>query len=236
MMQEPRTDPLSTRSALRDPISRSRSRREGCHLAGPVPALLPALRSKPTTSCSTSGPGLASSSVTSAANGGSPSISSGLSGRTLPPGTEEVFTPSHRLSEQIPANSVDWCSAATSSSICPIRQRFWRRYRRSTPCCGPVAACWRYSRTSDLWAEPTGTSSITICRLPTARSSRPVESLGFEIVEVIPRFLPYTTRSAIPQSPWLVRLYLAVRPVWWLLGKQTFLVAKKRGADAPVQA
>ena len=38
------------------------------------------------------------------------------------------------------------------------------------------------------------------------------ESLGFEVVEVIPRFLPYTTRSAIPQSPWLVRLYLLRAP------------------------
>ena len=41
------------------------------------------------------------------------------------------------------------------------------------------------------------------------------------------RFLPYTTRSAIPQSPWLVRLYLAVRPVWWIMGQQTWFVARK---------
>jgi SAM-dependent methyltransferase len=53
------------------------------------------------------------------------------------------------------------------------------------------------------------------------------ESLGFEIVEVIPRFLPYTTRSRLPQAPWLVRLYLAVRPAWWLLGQQTWFVARK---------
>jgi len=37
---------------------------------------------------------------------------------------------------------------------------------------------------------------------------------GYEVVEVIPRFLPYTTRSALPQSPWLVRAYLAFRPAW----------------------
>jgi SAM-dependent methyltransferase len=32
--------------------------------------------------------------------------------------------------------------------------------------------------------------------------------LGFRVEDCIPRFLPYTTRSAFPQSPWLVRGYL----------------------------
>src|SRR5262249_10270216 len=53
------------------------------------------------------------------------------------------------------------------------------------------------------------------------------ESLNFEVVEVIPRFLPYTTRSALPQSPWLVRLYLAIRPAWLILGRQTWAVLRK---------
>jgi SAM-dependent methyltransferase len=57
------------------------------------------------------------------------------------------------------------------------------------------------------------------------------ESLGLDVVEVIPRFLPYTTRSSIPQSPWLVRLYLAIRPAWWLLGRQTWMVARKPALD-----
>ena len=50
---------------------------------------------------------------------------------------------------------------------------------------------------------------------------------------MIPRFLPYTTRSAIPQSPWLVRLYLAVRPAWWFMGQQTWFVARKPVAILP---
>lgn len=41
------------------------------------------------------------------------------------------------------------------------------------------------------------------------------------------RFLPYTTRSRLPRTPWLVWLYLRVRPAQWLMGKQTFLVARK---------
>jgi SAM-dependent methyltransferase len=57
-----------------------------------------------------------------------------------------------------------------------------------------------------------------------------VEALGlagFEVAEVIPRFLPYTTRSALPQSAWLVNLYLRVPLAWRILGKQAFVVGKK---------
>jgi ubiquinone/menaquinone biosynthesis C-methylase UbiE len=50
---------------------------------------------------------------------------------------------------------------------------------------------------------------------------------GFELVEVIGRFLPFSTRSALPQSPWLVRLYLFCRPVWRVVGGQFLIVARK---------
>ena len=50
---------------------------------------------------------------------------------------------------------------------------------------------------------------------------------GFEIVEVIDRFLPFSTRSRLPQSPWLVRLYLAVPLAWRILGRQFLIVARK---------
>ena len=56
-----------------------------------------------------------------------------------------------------------------------------------------------------------------------------LESVGFEIVEQRIRFLPYTSKSALPKWPWLVRLYLKLRPAQWLFGKQTFIVARKRG-------
>lgn len=54
-----------------------------------------------------------------------------------------------------------------------------------------------------------------------------LELAGFDIQEVIPRFLPYTTRSALPQSTWLVNLYLRVPLAWRVLGKQAFVVATK---------
>lgn len=51
---------------------------------------------------------------------------------------------------------------------------------------------------------------------------------GFEIERVEPRFLPYTTQSGLPQAPWLVSLYLKLRPLSsGVLGKQFFIVAKK---------
>ena len=48
------------------------------------------------------------------------------------------------------------------------------------------------------------------------------------MVEARPRFLPYTTKSALPQWPSLVRLYLRVPLAQKLLGRQMFLVARKK--------
>jgi SAM-dependent methyltransferase len=50
---------------------------------------------------------------------------------------------------------------------------------------------------------------------------------GFHIDECRPRFLPLTTKSRLPSSPVLVRLYLRVPIAQRLLGKQMFLVARK---------
>ena len=54
-----------------------------------------------------------------------------------------------------------------------------------------------------------------------------VQNCGFEVEEMIPRFLPYTTKSAMPQHPLLVRLYLKMPLVWRVLGKQFLLVARR---------
>lgn len=50
---------------------------------------------------------------------------------------------------------------------------------------------------------------------------------GFRIEEVRPRFLPYTVKSRFPKFGPLVRLYLRLRPLQVLFGKQMFLVASK---------
>jgi len=51
---------------------------------------------------------------------------------------------------------------------------------------------------------------------------------GFTPTEVRARFLPFTTKSALPQWPILIRMYLRFPPAQWLLGKQMFIAAEKR--------
>lgn len=50
---------------------------------------------------------------------------------------------------------------------------------------------------------------------------------GFKTRQVITRFMPYTTKSALPQHPLLVRAYLHLPPAWLLFGKQTLYLGEK---------
>ena len=50
---------------------------------------------------------------------------------------------------------------------------------------------------------------------------------GFRTKQIIARFLPYTTKSRLPQHPLLVRAYLGFPPAWRLLGKQTLYLGEK---------
>ncbi|WP_019304193.1 class I SAM-dependent methyltransferase [Xanthomonas oryzae] len=51
---------------------------------------------------------------------------------------------------------------------------------------------------------------------------------GLEPQVVITKFLPYTTKSRLPQAAWLVALYLRIPLAWHILGKQALVVAYKR--------
>jgi SAM-dependent methyltransferase len=53
------------------------------------------------------------------------------------------------------------------------------------------------------------------------------ELAGLETDHLVTRFLPYTTKSRLPQSRRLVRAYLRFRPAWLLLGKQTLYIARR---------
>jgi len=57
--------------------------------------------------------------------------------------------------------------------------------------------------------------------------SEVLELKGFRIETCVDRFLPYTTRGALPTHPALVRAYLALPAVWRFLGKQFFIAACK---------
>lgn len=50
---------------------------------------------------------------------------------------------------------------------------------------------------------------------------------GFEVLQVIDRFVPFSTDSRLPQHPFLVRLYLKCRPLWRWMGGQFVLVGRK---------
>jgi ubiquinone/menaquinone biosynthesis C-methylase UbiE len=52
---------------------------------------------------------------------------------------------------------------------------------------------------------------------------------GFEIAEVVPRFLPFSTKQRLPQGAGLVRLYLKIPLAWRIFGQQMFIVATKPG-------
>jgi SAM-dependent methyltransferase len=53
---------------------------------------------------------------------------------------------------------------------------------------------------------------------------------GFTLEQVVPRFLPATTKLGLPQWPWLVEAYLTLRPLSSaVVGKQFLIVARKPG-------
>ena len=54
------------------------------------------------------------------------------------------------------------------------------------------------------------------------------ELAGLGTVDLITRFLPYSTKGRLPTAPALVRGYLGFRPAWSLLGKQTLYVGSRR--------
>lgn len=54
---------------------------------------------------------------------------------------------------------------------------------------------------------------------------------GFTSQIVLPRFLPYTTKSRLPKGEIFVKLYLRVPLAWRILGKQALVIATKTATD-----
>lgn len=50
---------------------------------------------------------------------------------------------------------------------------------------------------------------------------------GFNIKLAIPKFLPYTFKSKLPKSDFLLKLYLNLPFLWQIFGKQMFIIAQK---------
>ncbi len=53
----------------------------------------------------------------------------------------------------------------------------------------------------------------------------------FDLVKVVDRFLPFTSKSKLPKAAWLVALYLHLPPAWKLFGAQMLVVAEKRSGN-----
>jgi SAM-dependent methyltransferase len=54
------------------------------------------------------------------------------------------------------------------------------------------------------------------------------ELAGLSTVDLVTRFIPYSTKGRLPTAPAMVRAYLAFRPAWWFMGKQTLFVGERR--------
>jgi SAM-dependent methyltransferase len=52
---------------------------------------------------------------------------------------------------------------------------------------------------------------------------------GFATEALFRRFLPYSVKGRLPTHRLLVRAYLAFRPAWWIMGKQTLYVGTRDG-------
>lgn len=53
-------------------------------------------------------------------------------------------------------------------------------------------------------------------------------TIGFQVKKCISKFLPYTTKSRLPQAAWIVRLYLQLMPLSGaVFGEQSFLILRK---------
>jgi ubiquinone/menaquinone biosynthesis C-methylase UbiE len=50
---------------------------------------------------------------------------------------------------------------------------------------------------------------------------------NYKIMKVIPRFLPYTTKSRFPKSSIIMRIYLKLPILWRIFGKQMLIIAEK---------
>ncbi len=52
---------------------------------------------------------------------------------------------------------------------------------------------------------------------------------GFRVKKCISKFLPFTTKSKLPQATWIVRVYLRLMPLsGYFFGEQSFIILQKR--------
>jgi SAM-dependent methyltransferase len=71
----------------------------------------------------------------------------------------------------------------------------------------------------DFYDHHLGLTHLSLCEA--------LQLKGFQVMCCKDRTLPFTTQTALPTHPWLVKLYLKCPQMWKILGKQFFIVAQK---------
>jgi ubiquinone/menaquinone biosynthesis C-methylase UbiE len=57
--------------------------------------------------------------------------------------------------------------------------------------------------------------------------SEAFEKAGFIIEKIIPKFVPFSTKSNYPKSPFLIKIYLLMPIIWKIFGGQFLIFARK---------
>ncbi len=144
-----------------------------------------------------------------------------------PEGTQVVIAPAHRLAGKVGDNSVDVVFASNFFEHLPDKETFIATLIEVRRILRPGekllvlqpnlrvlgGAYWDFIDHHIPLTDRTLVEALTL--------------VGLQVTEARSRFLPYTTRSRIPQHPFLVRLYLMFPPVWYILGGQAWIVAIK---------
>jgi len=144
-----------------------------------------------------------------------------------PEGTRVIVAPAHLLTDKVADNSVDVVFASNFFEHLPDKDTFIAtlvEVRRVLCPGGKLLVLQPNLRVlgGSYWDFVDHQIPLTDRTLVEA-----VTMVGLKVIESRSRFLPYTTRSRIPQHPFLVRLYLMFPPVWYILGGQAWLVAIK---------
>lgn len=147
-----------------------------------------------------------------------------------PPGTRVLITPSNDLSA-VPSQSVDVVFASNFFEHLPDKATFletlWE-VRRVLRVGGRLLVLQPNIRVlgGQYWDFVDHHLPLTDRTLVEALSL-----VNMQAQEVRPRFLPYTTKSRLPQHPLLVRVYLMLPLVHHFLGGQAWVVGVKPAHD-----
>jgi SAM-dependent methyltransferase len=144
----------------------------------------------------------------------------------LPAGSIFTLTSAQRL-DFLPDNSIDVAFTSNFFEHLPtkaVMDDVLKEVRRVLRARGRLVALqpnirFAYRQYWDFYDHHTPLSHLSCAEA--------FELAGLRVVELIDRFLPFSTKSALPTHPLLVRGYLACRPAWRFFGKQFLIVGQK---------